>query len=41
MRTSLVVQWVRICQMQGTQFQFLVQEDPIYHVAMKPLGHNH
>ena len=37
-RTSLVVQWLRIClPMQGTQVQSLTQEDLAYHGATKPL----
>ena len=41
-RTSLVVQWLRIClPMQGTQVPFLVREDPTCHVATKPVNHNY
>ena len=41
-RTSLVVQWLRIClPMQGTQVPSLVQEDPTCHVATKPVNHNY
>jgi len=40
-RTSLVVQWLRICLlMQGTQVQSLVQEDPMCLRATKPECHN-
>ena len=41
-RTSLVVQWLRIClPMQGTQVQTLVQEDPTCRGATKPVCHNY
>ena len=40
-RTSLVVQWLRVClPMQGTQVQSLVQEDPAYCRATKPVYHS-
>ena len=41
LRTSLVVQWIRIClPMQGTQVQSLVWEDPTRCRATKPMCHN-
>ena len=41
-RTSLVVQWLRIClPMQGTQVQSLVWEDPSCRGATKPVGHSY
>ena len=41
-RTSLVVQWLRIClPMQGTRVQSLVQEDPTCHRTTKPVCHNY
>ena len=37
MRTSLVVQWLRIClPMHGTQVRSLVREDPTCRVARAP-----
>ena len=40
-RTSLVVQWIRLCMpMQGTRVQSVVQEDPACHGATKPMHHN-
>ena len=42
MRTSLVVQWLRIfLPMQGTWIQFLLWEDPTYHRATKLVCHNY
>ena len=42
MRTSLVVQWLRISlPMQGTWIRFLVWEDPTYHEATKLVCHNY
>ena len=39
---SLVVQWIKIhLPMQGTQVQFLVQEDSTYCKAPKPVHHNY
>ena len=39
---SLVAQWLRIhLTMQGTWVQALVQEDPTYHGATKPVRHNY
>ena len=41
-RTSLVVQWLRIClPMQGTRVQSPVREDPTCHGATKPMHHNY
>ena len=41
-RTSLVVQWLRIClPMQGTWVRSLVQEDPTCCGATKPVRHNY
>ena len=41
-RTSLVVQWLRIClPMQGTQVQSLVWEDPTCSWATKPVCRSH
>ena len=41
-RTSLVVQWLRICLLtQGTPVWFLVQEDPTCCIAIKPVSHNY
>ena len=41
-RTSLVVQWVRIClPTQGTWVQSLVQKHPTCHRATKPVCHNY
>ena len=41
-RTSLGVQWIRIClPMQGTQVRFLVWENSTYQKATKPIGHNY
>ena len=41
LRTSLVVQWLRIClPMQGTWVQSLVREDPTCHGATNPVRHN-
>ena len=41
-RTSLGVQWLRICLlMQGTWVCFLVQEDATYLRATKPVCYNH
>ena len=41
MRTSLVVQWLRISlAMQGILIQPLVGEDPTCHRATKPMRHN-
>ena len=40
-RTSLVVQWLRIClPMQGTRVRALVREDPTCHGATNPMHHN-
>ena len=40
-RTSLVVQWIRIClPMQGTRLRSLVQEDSICHRATNPVCHS-
>ena len=40
-RTSLVIQWLRIClPMQGTWVPSLVQEDFTCHRAARPLHHN-
>ena len=40
--TSLVVQWLRIClPIQGTQVQFLIQEDPAHHGATKHVHPNY
>jgi len=37
-----MIQWLRIhLEMQGTQVQFLVQQDPICHEATKPMYHNY
>ena len=42
LRTSLVVQWLRIhLPMQGTWVRVLVQEDPECHGATKPVRHNY
>ena len=41
-RTSLVVQWLRIClPMQGTRVRSLVGEDPTCRGATKHLSHNY
>ena len=41
-RTSLVVQWLRICLlMQGTRVRSLVREDPTCRRATKPVHHNY
>ena len=41
-RASLVVQWFRIhLPMQGTQVQFLVQEDSTGHRTTKPVHHSY
>ena len=41
-RTSLVVQWLRIClPMQGTQVRTLVREDPTCRGATKPVRRNY
>ena len=41
-RTSLVVQWLRIClPMQGAWVRALVQEDPTCRGATKPVCHNY
>ena len=41
-RSSLVVQWLRIClPMQGTRVRALVREDPTCHGATKPTCHNY
>ena len=41
-RTSLVVQWLRIClPMEGTNVQSLVWEDPTCRRATKPMRHNY
>ena len=41
-RTSLLVQWLRIClPMQGTQVQALVWEDSACRGATKPMHHNY
>ena len=41
MRTSMVVQWLRIClPMQGTWVQSLVREDSTFHMP-KPMHHNY
>ena len=40
--TSLMVQWLRICMpRQGTHIQPLVQEDPMFYGATKPMYHNY
>ena len=40
-RVSLVAQWLRIhLPMQGTRVRALVQEDPTYRRATKPVCHN-
>ena len=40
--TSVVAQWLRIhLPIQGTQVQALVQEDPTYCGATKPVYHNY
>ena len=40
--TSLVVHWLRThLPMQGTRVRFLVQEDPTWHRATKPMHHNY
>ena len=40
-RTLLVVQWLRIhLPMQETWVRPLVGEDPTFHGATKPVGHN-
>ena len=40
-RASLVAQWLGIClPVQGTQVRALVQEDPTWHEAIKPVHHN-
>ena len=40
--TPLVAQWLRIClPMQGTRVRALVQEDPTYRRATKPVHHNY
>ena len=42
MRTSLVVQWLRIrLPMQGTRVRALVWEDPTCRRATKPMCHNY
>ena len=42
LRTSLVVQWLRIhLSMQGTQVQTLLQDDPMCHGATNTLSHNY
>ena len=42
LRTSLVVQWLRIClPVQGTRVQALVREDTTCHRATKPVRHNY
>ena len=39
---SLVAQWLRIhLPMQGTRVQALIQEDPTYRGATKPVRHNY
>ena len=39
---SLVAQWLRIClPMQGTRVRALVQEDPAWLRATKPVRHNY
>ena len=41
-RASLVVQWLGILlPTQGTWVWTLVREDPTYHQATKPVGHNY
>ena len=41
-RTSLVVQWLRIClPMQGTKVQSLVWEDPTCPGTTKPVSHSY
>ena len=41
-QASWVVQWLRIhLPMQGTWVQSLVQEDPTYHGAVKPVHHKY
>ena len=41
-RASLVAQWLRIhLPMQGTRVQALVQEDPTWRGATKPMCHNY
>ena len=40
--TSLVAHWLRIClPIQGTRVRSLVQEDPTYRGATKPMHHNY
>ena len=40
LRTSLMVQWLRICLlMQGTQMRSLVEEDPECRKTAKPTGY--
>ena len=42
LRTSLVMQWLRIClPMQGTEVRALVWEDPTCCGATKPMRHNY
>ena len=41
-RTSLVIQWLRIClSMRETWVQLPVWEDPASHRATKPVSHNY
>ena len=41
-RTSLVVQWIGLCQpVQGTWVPSLVQEDSTHHETAKPMRHNY
>ena len=41
-RTSLVAQWIGLCQpVQGTWVPFLVQEDSTLHETPKPMCHNY
>ena len=41
-QTSLVVQWLGVClALQGTVVPSLIQEDPTWHRATKPTGHNY
>ena len=42
LENSLVAQWLKIClPVQGTRVQALVQEDPTYCGATKPVCHNY
>ena len=42
LRTSWVMQWLRIClAMQGTRVRALVKEDPTCHRATKPVCHSY